>query len=231
MTLYKRLYFAICAVIIIVGGATLVMAAGDGGDIIHACVRNGVGKIRIIGADENCNSINETALDWNITGPQGEPGQQGEPGPQGEPGLQGEGGPQGPAGPQGATGPQGPQGPPGPNDITYFQDSQLRVLAPHTINKYTWSGCPGSDRSINGGFFYLDHDTAPGNFALRFDYRSNGPNANGDGWTTLIINDTDDTGVGYPYIYCAPGVSGLDGLDSPEEMGSPTVETTVIPIE
>src|SRR5713101_1700571 len=66
-------------------------ARADGG-IIHSCL-NPAGQIRIVSAPAACRP-EETALNWNITGPPG---------------------PQGPAGPPGA---QGPQGPPGPNDIT-----------------------------------------------------------------------------------------------------------------
>ena len=234
MKISRRLFYSICIVIIVVGSATLVMAHGGEQNLIHACVHNITGSVRLIEPDGDCNR-NETAVDWSITGPQGPQGATGPQGPQGDPGPQGPQGDPGPQGPQGATGPQGSQGPPGPNNITYFQSSDLRALSPNTINKFTWADCPGSARSINGGFFYLDHDTASGLFALRFDIRSNGPNANGDGWTTLIINDTDDTGVGYPYVYCAPGVSGFglgpEELGVGEEMTAPTLTVEVMPLE
>jgi len=48
--------------------------------VIHACVKNLGGGLRIIQPGETC-SHSETALDWNIQGPQGPPGQQGPPGP------------------------------------------------------------------------------------------------------------------------------------------------------
>jgi hypothetical protein len=81
-------------VVLLIAGSTLVSAHGAGvvAGVIHSCVHDANGKIRIVGADDECGP-NETALDWNAIGPQGE---QGPPGPQGE---QGPPGPQGPAGP------------------------------------------------------------------------------------------------------------------------------------
>ena len=55
------------------------------GEIIHACVTNGTGAVRIVSAETTCNA-DETALEWGVVGLQG---------------------------PQGATGPAGPQGPAG----------------------------------------------------------------------------------------------------------------------
>jgi hypothetical protein len=62
--------------------------------------------IRVRDGATTC-SANETALDWNITGPQGPQGIQG---PQGSPGIQGPKGDQGSQGPQGSPGIQGPKG-------------------------------------------------------------------------------------------------------------------------
>lgn len=72
--------------------------------VIHGCYNNkGDASLRIIDSNAQCKS-NETALNFNQTGPQGPQGIQGVPGPVGPQG------PQGFQGPQGATGPQGPQG-------------------------------------------------------------------------------------------------------------------------
>ena len=85
-------------------------------DPISICV----GKTgRIVGIDINCRPNNKQ-LDWNIPGPQGDPGNQGYQGPQGPKGETGLVGPQGDVGipglpgPQGAMGPTGPTGPQGP---------------------------------------------------------------------------------------------------------------------
>jgi hypothetical protein len=48
--------------------------------VIHACVKNIGGGLRIVAAGETC-SPSETALEWNIQGPHGPTGPQGPPGP------------------------------------------------------------------------------------------------------------------------------------------------------
>src|SRR4029078_12897024 len=67
------------------GGALATAYAGTNG-IIHACVKDG--NLRILSANQTCKS-NETALDWNIQGPQGPKGDKGDTGPQGMPGAAG----------------------------------------------------------------------------------------------------------------------------------------------
>ena len=59
----------------------IIFARAHGGDaaLIHACVRNITGLVRIIDANGTCLS-NETALDWRIQGEQGPPGPTGLPG-------------------------------------------------------------------------------------------------------------------------------------------------------
>ena len=51
------------------------MVSAHGGDItkIHSCVNNESGEVRIVNASVSCRG-NETALDWNITGPTGPQG-------------------------------------------------------------------------------------------------------------------------------------------------------------
>lgn len=59
--------------ILITSVVTFVYAHGGDINLIHSCVRNHSGTIRIIGANDTCNS-SETPLDWNIQGVQGSPG-------------------------------------------------------------------------------------------------------------------------------------------------------------
>ena len=97
-------------------------AVADGA-VIYGCVGKGmVGNLRVVDDPTQCTRF-ETAVMWNVVGPQGPQGEPGPAGPQGEPGPQGptgaagpigSQGPQGEVGPQGATGPAGPQGEPGP---------------------------------------------------------------------------------------------------------------------
>ena len=122
------------------GGAALAAASGEA-TVIHGCVSQANGVLRVVSDGAACRT-NETTIAWNQEGPTGSQGPQGETGPQGpqgETGLtgatgaigpqgpQGETGPQGPAGatgatgargPQGETGPQGPQGVPGAQGAT-----------------------------------------------------------------------------------------------------------------
>ena len=95
----------------VAGAAAAAIAAVPGTDgVIDACYQvqkdgvtpaTGAANVRIIdpSAGQSCNTSDEHALDWNVTGP---------PGPQGAPGASGA------AGPQGATGPAGTTPPPSP---------------------------------------------------------------------------------------------------------------------
>ncbi len=84
-------------------GGQVGIASAHGGDtsLVHACVANTGGLVRIVSATRNC-PFGYSARHWSITGPQG---------PQGDPG---------PQGPQGEMGPQGPQGPAGAGNIPPF---------------------------------------------------------------------------------------------------------------
>lgn len=90
------------------GSSITSMVSAHGGDTsrIHACLNPGNGTIYVVGANLSCGP-NQTALDWNIQGPQGPQGAQGPQGPAGPQGPVGATGPIGPVGLQGVTGPQG----------------------------------------------------------------------------------------------------------------------------
>lgn len=80
--------------------------------VIHGCANKTTGALRILSTG-TC-KVTETAISWNMTGPQGPQGPQGAQGAQGPQGIQGPKGAQGPTGAQGPAGAQGPQGPQGP---------------------------------------------------------------------------------------------------------------------
>ena len=82
----------------LVAAASLAVAATADDATIHACKHVKRGIVRIVRSADACKR-NETALSWNIRGPQGEAGAAGSPGPTGP---QGERGPAGPAGTGGA---------------------------------------------------------------------------------------------------------------------------------
>ncbi len=109
----KKIIIALTVILAIGVTAGTVFAYADGG-VIHACVKD-YGTVRIVKSASDCKA-QETLVEWNIMGSQGEkgdPGPQGEPGPEGPAGPQGDPGAVGPAGLQGdpgAVGPVGPQG-------------------------------------------------------------------------------------------------------------------------
>lgn len=110
----KRLIVIVAAFLLSAGIA--FGAIPDSNGVIHGCIGNN-GSLSVIdtGQGQTC-AQNQTALNWNQTGPQGATGATGPQGPKGDTGATGPAGPQGPQGdpgPQGATGPAGPQGPPG----------------------------------------------------------------------------------------------------------------------
>lgn len=111
---FFRLLSAILFVVVFsMSGVVYVSAHGGDVTLIHACVTNRNGAIRIVSPTTNCDANKETALDWGIQGPmglQGEQGVAGPMGPQGPKGDKGNAGDLGPMGPQGPAGVQGPQG-------------------------------------------------------------------------------------------------------------------------
>ena len=58
------------AALLLVGGSTWVFAHGGDVNLIHACVNNSSGTLKIVGPNASCKN-NETALDWGIVGPAG----------------------------------------------------------------------------------------------------------------------------------------------------------------
>ena len=104
--------------------------------VIYGCYSNSNGTLRVIdNSTAQCKS-NETALNFNQTGPQGPQGVPGATGPQGLKGDTGLTGPAGPVGPAGVPGLQGPQGPQGE------------------------TGAPGTGIEPVFGYFYLQNVTA-----------------------------------------------------------------------
>ena len=160
---------ALNVVLISLVSVTLVSAHGGNMALIHACVNNTSGEIKIVGANSNCPS-NYRALDWNIQGPTGQQGAQGQQGPiglvgpvgpigpvgpvgsqglQGERGLQGEQGPQGLPGQQGIQGLQGPAGISGWEVVTVRSDN-TGGEALNSIGVYV--DCPAGKKVLGGGY-------------------------------------------------------------------------------
>jgi hypothetical protein len=83
----------------ILAGATRA-GIPDPAGVIHGCFKSQSGHLRLSDAEDGvpvaCDPDSETALQWNLTGSQGQPGPQGDKGPVGD---------AGPAGPPGTLGP------------------------------------------------------------------------------------------------------------------------------
>lgn len=79
-----RLRTAWVAIGVLVGAVSYggIAAAVHDTNTIHACADNSTGALRLVKGAEDCRK-HETALEWNVEGPQGP---QGPAGPQGEPG-------------------------------------------------------------------------------------------------------------------------------------------------
>ncbi len=106
--------------VVLAGVAGIAVAAIPGtGGVISSCVKdNRSGELRVIDAEagDTC-AKNETALNFNQTGPSGPAGPKGDTGETGPQGSAGPEGDPGTAGPRGDKGDQGDPGPAGPAGV------------------------------------------------------------------------------------------------------------------
>jgi hypothetical protein len=94
--------FAVLVLLAVAGTAAATIPDSD--QVIHGCYSKSGGSLRVIdNTVTNC-AKTETALNWNVQGPQGIQGLQGIQGPKGDQGVQGVQGQQGVAGPPGPSG-------------------------------------------------------------------------------------------------------------------------------
>jgi hypothetical protein len=189
---------AFSVVLISLVSVTLVSAHGGNTALIHACVNNTSGEIKIVGANSNCPS-NYRALDWSIQGPAGQQGlvgPVGPTGPMGPQGLQGERGPQGLPGQQGIQGVQGPTGISGLEVVSAHSGFQSAALIE------TQAYCPAGKQVIGGGFSTLG---TFGKVIVRVSAPVNLINLNGWGVSVVTIdypNPVQDWAV-VAYAICA----------------------------
>lgn len=124
-------------------------AISDDG-VIYGCVGNGpIGNLRVVDDPSQCKRF-ETAVQWNVVGPQG---------PKGDKGDTGDTGPVGPIGPAGAIGPQGPMGPVGLQGLAGSQvpagpqgpagvcDSSSNAMTSISIAEFFVGTTPTSERT------------------------------------------------------------------------------------
>ena len=118
--------------------------------VIHACYNNNSGTIKLVNTGQPCHE-NETAIQWNQTGPAGPTGPQGPAGPAGPTGPTGPQGPAGPAGPTGPTGPQGPTGPAGPPGVSGYEIVEATFDVPAGGFVRNSVSCPAGKKVLGGG--------------------------------------------------------------------------------
>lgn len=151
------------------GVAYATGVVGTSTSVLNACKLNGIGTIRLVDDPAKCNAKYETAVAWNVVGPQGAvgapgkdgangiDGKDGAPGAKGETGATGGAGapgPTGPVGPQGQTGPQGPAGTLSPEYVQAnwtLPGSYVHAFL-SAVEEYRTIACPDGKLAIGGGF-------------------------------------------------------------------------------
>ena len=130
--------------------------------VIYACFvpQNGnLYRIKATDPAETCKSPQHVAIQWNITGADGNPGPIGPAGAAGPAGDQGPVGPIGPVGAQGPTGSAGAQGLKGitglagPNGVVGIEVVEVKVTVDFTLTDYSNTvNCPAGKKLIGGGY-------------------------------------------------------------------------------
>lgn len=143
-------------------GGALVVGAADGPELIHACVDDKTGEVRIAASPDECRTDKkESALTWNVQGRRGEPGPQGAPGPQGVPGQDGQDGEDGAPGADGQDGADGE-----PCTVTDDGEGTISLTCPDG-SQASWAGTTtlppqdpptGPDGAVVGVTLHLDSD-------------------------------------------------------------------------
>ena len=108
MSVGKRNLFVVLAMIaaMAIGGTSAVLANGNSGNVIYACVNDASGTVKIVTADTVCHE-NSTLVHWNQ---EGTPGMNGADGTDGTDGTDGQDGVDGQDGQDGADGADGVSG-------------------------------------------------------------------------------------------------------------------------
>ena len=155
-----------------IGSGVTYVAATSSSDVVHACVNNTTGVVRIVDPSRsgnlgNCISspalLRETAMTWNVEGPAGAPGlpgAPGAPGAKGDPGEKGDKGDKGDPGAQGIPGPQGTPGTPGASG-TVFSTHNTGWVTQDTLDANGFgqltATCPFGDIAISRRLLNWEH--------------------------------------------------------------------------
>ena len=159
-TKHWSLVGAVAALATVLATTSIVSAHGGDTSLIHSCVKNATGEIKIVGPAATC-PANYRALDWNVQGVAGPIGPAGPQGDKGDKGPVGPVGPTGPQGEQGATGdtgpagPQGDKGPIGPQGLPGLSGLEIVTARSGTLDQWridTYAECPAGKSVLSGGW-------------------------------------------------------------------------------
>ncbi len=176
-----------------IGGASAVLANGNSGNVIYACVNDASGTVKIVAADTVCHE-NSTFVHWNQ---EGTPGMDGADGSDGQDGVDGQDGQDGAEGPEGPAGDKGDKGDPGP-----ASGAASQVVAGNESTALSTAVCPAGTFAIGGGFF-MTNDSPP--FASFPSTTTAGPAPVGSpapAWT--VIKNPADGVLVTAFAICAP---------------------------
>jgi hypothetical protein len=192
----RRFAIVLVAALAIAGFA--YAAIPDSSGVIHGCYSTKNGALRAIDSSAKCVNT-ELALNWNQTGPKGDPGPAGAIGPAGPKGDPGATGPAGATGAQGPKGDTGPQGRPGVSGYEVVrQDANLDdpYCNPSTHCYFEFIvECPPGKVALGAGWYDNGamNPTLPGNATEGITLGANWPQMANDGkmrnWVFHIFTD------------------------------------------
>jgi hypothetical protein len=158
-----------------IGGASAVLANGNSGNVIYACVNNNSGEVKIVAADTVCHE-NSTLVHWN---------QEGTPGQDGAPGA------------DGADGEKGDKGDPGPASGAVSQ-----VVAGEGSTALSTAVCPAGTFATGGGFFMTNDSPPFASFPSTTTAGTAPVGSPAPAWT--VIKNPSDSVLVTAFAICAP---------------------------
>ena len=169
------------------GGASAVLANGNSGNVIYACVNNSSGTVKIVAADKVC-SEGWTLVNWN---------QEGTPGTDGADGTDGVDGAQGAEGPEGPAGEKGDKGDPGP-----ASGAASQVVEGSGSTALSTAVCPDGTFAVGGGFFMTNDSPPFASFPSTTTAGTAPVGSPAPAWT--VIKNPSDSVLVTAFAICAP---------------------------
>jgi hypothetical protein len=171
---YRFLSAILLVAMLSMSGVMYVSAHGGDITLIHACVTNRTGAVRIVSATTTCDANKEIALDWGIQGPKGDKGNTGDVGPMG------------PQGPEGKTGPA--------SGVLNIYRIEAVVSSPSLMVQTTSIECDPGDFAISAGSQAVYGVSVTDSFA---------DSANHNQWWFVTFNENEQLVDLAVYAICA----------------------------